>query len=60
MRRLSHGKQRSGHHNVCLKTHDGKRHMQRMHVLICISFNGERPPGMQCSHLNDIKMVYTV
>ncbi len=55
LRKLSYGRQRLGYHIVNLKTDDGKCNMCRVHVLICTAFKGNRPKGMQCSHLNDDK-----
>lgn len=54
-RKLTPGRQRLNYKIVCLKTDDGKRHMCRVHVLVCTAFHGERPEGLQCSHLDDDK-----
>lgn len=53
---LNPGRQTSGYQCVNLSLGGGGRYrMARVHALVCEAFHGPRPPGMECSHLDDDK-----
>lgn len=51
LRKLCYGKQSNGYKMVNLPHQKGFR-CQRIHVLICTAFHGNRPKGNECSHLD--------
>ncbi len=45
---------KNGYKTVCLKK-DKRQFSKKVHLLICESYNGDRPFGHDCSHLDDDK-----
>jgi len=57
LRKLKYGKQTNGYRLVnlpCEESTNGFK-CQRVHVLVCSAFHGERPKGKECSHLDGNK-----